>query len=108
MEKLVHIGVQRVLTSGQQSSAIKGIELLKDLQNICEDKLVILPGGGINTDNVSSFKKAGFKEIHFSATKLHKTLKSVKLTLNSPLFFDETNIAISNIDKIKEMINLVK
>ena len=108
IEKLVQIGVQRVLTSGQQSAAIEGIELLKSLQNICEDKMVILPGGGINNSNVASFKKAKFKEIHFSATKLHKTLKSVKLTLNSPLFYDETTIAISDFDKIKEIINLVK
>jgi len=108
IEKLVQIGVQRVLTSGQQTSAIKGIELLKNLQNICGDKLIILPGSGINSSNVSSFKKAGFKEVHFSATKLHRTLKSLKLTMNSPLFFDETKIAISNFDKIKEIIDLVK
>ena len=108
IEKLVDLGVQRVLTSGQEISAVSGLELLKILHQQCEDRLIILPGGGVNEENVVQFKNTGFKEIHFSATKLRRTLSTVKISMHSDRFFDETQIAISDFDQIKKMINLVK
>lgn len=108
VETLVKLGIQRVLTSGQEISAISGIRLLKKLHQQCGDRLIILPGGGINKENVLQFKAAGFKEVHFSATKLHKTLNTVKVSMHSDRFFDETKIAISDFDQIKKIINLVK
>jgi len=108
IETLVDLGVQRVLTSGQEISAVGGLKLLKILHQQYRDRLIILPGGGINKENILKFKNAGFKEVHFSATKLHRTLNTVKLSMHSDRFFDETQIAISDFDKIKQMINLVK
>lgn len=108
IEKLVDLGVQRVLTSGQEISAVSGLKLLKMLHQQCGDRLIILPGGGINEENIVQFKNAGFKEIHFSATKLRRTLNTVKNSMHSDHFFDEKQIAISDFDQIKKMINLVK
>ncbi len=108
IEKLIEIGVDRILTSGQQNAAIEGIHLLMELQNHTNNKLVILPGGGINSSNALEFKKAGFKEIHFSATKLHKTIDIPQVSMNSSHFFDETKLAISDISTISKIIDLVK
>ena len=108
IDKLIEIGVNRVLTSGQETSAVKGIELLKKLRQYCSEKLVILPGGGITIHNVLQFKNTGFKEVHFSATKLHRSISTVKVSMNSNRFFDETQIAISDITAIKEIASLVK
>jgi copper homeostasis protein len=108
IEKLIEIGVDRVLTSGQETTAIKGIHLLTKLQNEANNKLVILPGGGINSSNALEFKKAGFKEIHFSATKLHKTIAVPHVKMNSSHFFDETKLAISDVSTISSIIDLVK
>ncbi|MEM7085882.1 MAG: copper homeostasis protein CutC [Bacteroidota bacterium] len=66
---LLSSGVTRLLSSGQQSKAIEGIELLKTLKERARNKLQIMPGGGINTQNVVAFKEAGFQMIHFSATQ---------------------------------------
>lgn len=108
LEKLISLGVDRVLTSGQKEVAAKGINSLKKFNKQSDDKIVILPGGGININNIVQFKNAGFKEVHFSASKVHRTLDKVKLSLNSPLFLDETQIVVSDVDKITEIINLVK
>ena len=107
-ETLVELGIQRVLTSGQEISAVSGIRLLKKLHQQSGDRLIILPGGGINKENILKFKSAGFKEVHFSATKLNRTLKAIKISMHSDHFFDETQIAISDFNKIKKIINLVK
>ncbi|MFT5231735.1 MAG: copper homeostasis protein [Planctomycetota bacterium] len=63
---LEQLGVTRILSSGQKSKAIDGIETLKILLKISEG-IQLMPGSGINTDNALNFKEAGFEMIHFSA-----------------------------------------
>ena len=64
IEKLIEIGVDRVLTSGQKNKAIEGLDLLLELKNISKNRIKIIPGGGINKSNIVNFKS--FKEIHGS------------------------------------------
>lgn len=108
LEKLIEIKIDRILTSGQQSSAVKGLNLLKQLQEKAGQKLIILPGGGINSSNILEFKRAGFKEVHFSGIKLHKTHYKLKVSMNNDKLFNENQIVISNFKKIKEIVELVK
>ena len=108
LEKLKEMGVERILTSGQQSSAIEGLNLLEQMKEKAGQKLIILPGGGINRSNILQFKNAGFKEVHFSAVKLHKTNGRLKVSLNCDKLFRENQLVISDFNKIKEMVELVK
>ena len=73
LKKIMDLGFDRVLTSGQQLIATKGLALLVELLNIAKDELVIMPGGGINDQNCQVFFKEGFKEIHLSGRGLDKT-----------------------------------
>jgi len=67
LKKIMDLGFNRVLTSGQQPTAIAGLDLLVTLQNIAKDQVVIMPAAGINDQNCEQFFKEGFKEIHLSA-----------------------------------------
>ena len=62
IEKLIKMGVDRVLTSGQKEKAMDGLDLLKQLKNISKNRIKILPGSGINKSNIVNFES--FKEIH--------------------------------------------
>ena len=64
IENLINIGVDRVLTSGQKDKAIEGLDLIKKLKNISNNRIVIMPGSGISGSNIVNFKK--FDEIHGS------------------------------------------
>ncbi len=108
LEQLIDLDLDRILTSGQETNAGKGISLLEQLQNKAGDRLVILPGGGVTIASISEFKNANFKAVHFSATALHTTINAPKIAMNSARFFDETQIAISDLTKIQTMIDLVK
>jgi copper homeostasis protein len=68
LNELIGLGVDRVLTSGQESSAVDGLPLLMQLNEIARGRLTILPGGGINAKNAAVFKTKGFAEIHASAS----------------------------------------
>lgn len=80
LETLTTLGVHRILTSGQESVAEKGIELLKQLNNKANGKITIMPGSGINPNNANLFKEAGFNEIHGSASRLVNGQKISDLT----------------------------
>ncbi len=68
LETLVDLGVDRVLTSGQQPSAPEGIELIRELVELAAGRISIMPGRGINEANARDVvDKTGVKEIHFTA-----------------------------------------
>jgi copper homeostasis protein len=108
LQKLIDLKVNRLLSSGQKPSAIEGISLLKELQNHSNEKIEIMPGGGISLENALKFKEAGFKSIHFSATtKKQLLLQKPKVSMHSEAFFEEGIVATSNretIHKIKTLL----
>lgn len=70
LEQLIQLGADRILTSGQKSKAIQGIELLKILKKQGNNRIKILIGSGVNSENAISFKNAKFEEMHASASKV--------------------------------------
>jgi copper homeostasis protein len=61
------LGFTRILTSGLEATAKLGIENIKKMMNQTE-KLIIMPGSGLNTNNVQFIvDHTGCKEIHGSA-----------------------------------------
>ena len=101
--QLINIGTKRILTSGQESKAEKGLELLKQLNSIANNRIIILPGSGINSENVLLFKKYGFKEIHASASTIIKK-ETNKISMNSSEFLSDENKYYSDSNKIKAIL----
>lgn len=108
LEQLIDLGVTRVLTSGQNVSAEKGLEILKILKEQSKNRITILPGGGVSIDNAKLFKDAGFNEIHASLTKLNKVNEIPSIPMNSSKHFTETHVAISNSEKIKQLLKNIQ
>lgn len=108
LDTLINAGVTRILTSGKSTTAIDGMEHLKCLVEKANNKLIILPGGGINSENAFLFKQAGFKEIHCSASSIHYANELEAIPMNSPIFFDERIIVHSDSDKIKAILNRIR
>ena len=53
LEQLIGWGFQTVLTSGGAASAIAGADMLKKLLEQAQDRIQILPGGGIRSGNIA-------------------------------------------------------
>eukprot|EP01079_Euglenida_sp_SAG-EU17-18_P003842 gene3842-4227_t len=63
--------IERILTSGQQSTAREGACLLAELVTHAEGRIIIMPGGGISAANVSDLvRSTGVTEVHWSGMKL--------------------------------------
>lgn len=66
LEALITLGVDRVLTSGQEASVIEGLELIVELVKRAAGRIVVMPGGGITDRNVGRAVAAtGVTEVHF-------------------------------------------
>ncbi|HEY5690242.1 MAG TPA: copper homeostasis protein CutC [Cyclobacteriaceae bacterium] len=69
MEDCIEIGFDKILTSGQKPSAPEGVDLISELIMRARDRIVIVPGAGVNAATVAELvKQTSAKEIHFSAT----------------------------------------
>jgi len=68
MNDIVSIGFTRVLTSGGKSSALEGVTILKDCQSIFGKNIIIIPGGGIRSNNIAQIAtQTNCKEFHSAA-----------------------------------------
>ncbi len=106
IKNLEAIGIVRILTSGQETSAEKGLNNLIEFQK-ATSKITIMPGGGINKNNIKLFQENGLKEVHLSATSQTKTIEKPAISMNSNTHFDETQVAVSNIEHIKNCIEIL-
>ena len=76
LETLVELGVDRLLTSGQQRTAVEGIPVLRELIRQAAGRISIMPGGGIRPANAGDFLQLDIKEIHTgSRTKVASCMK---------------------------------
>jgi copper homeostasis protein len=82
VEALIALGVDRVLTSGQDASALEGLGLITALVRCAGDRIIVMPGGGITERNISRIlEQTGAREVHFSG----------RATVESPMAFRNSN-----------------
>lgn len=66
LEELIGMGVNRVLTSGQMPTAMEGAPLLAELVKQAGDRIIIMPGCGVNEHNIAELARVtGADEFHF-------------------------------------------
>ena len=65
LEDLVALGVERVLTSGQEATVWEGADLLAELVKLAGDRIIVIPGCGISERNFKRIReKIGAREYH--------------------------------------------
>lgn len=71
LETLIGLGIDRVLTSGQEPSVLEGLPLITELVKRAGSKIIVMPGGGITARNIEQIIAAAKpKELHFAALQL--------------------------------------
>jgi len=110
LSDLIDCGATRLLTSGAKQNAILGAPTIAQLVNEAGTDLIILPGGGLNPDNIIPFiELTRVKEVHFSAKKLVKSpaLMPPNISLTSYGDVDDTQWFESDRDLIKQMVEML-
>jgi copper homeostasis protein len=70
LEDIVALGCERVLSSGGMPSAIDGATALRALVGQAGERIVVMPGAGIDADNIATLRRVtGAREFHASAKR---------------------------------------
>lgn len=68
LEEIIAAGCERILTSGLKPSAPEGVQLIADLVRQANDRIAIMPGSGVRSDNIKWLaQQTGANEFHSSA-----------------------------------------
>lgn len=67
LEQIIALGCQRLLTSGQQSTAELGAEMIAQLIERAGGRIIVMPGAGIKPVNIAAIEAAT------AATEFHST-----------------------------------
>jgi copper homeostasis protein len=105
LDDLTELGIERVLTSGQESNVVEGVETLKKLVEKAGGKIIIMPGGGVNENNVSQIiALCGVKEIHGSAREKKESrmkFRNPKTTMSDSKNMPEYELMITSAARIR-------
>lgn len=68
LEQVIGCGCKRILTSGQVPNAFDGRELIRQLVQQADDRIIIMPGSGVRSHNIRELANfTGATELHSSA-----------------------------------------
>jgi copper homeostasis protein len=57
LDKIIECGFSTILTSGNVNNALEGLSSLKALASKANDKICIMPGGGVRANNIEILKE---------------------------------------------------
>ena len=98
LQEIIALGCDRILTSGQQPTAVQGIPMLKQLQMEADEHIIIMPGCGINPTNIQQIaNETGTKEFHLSG----------RTNVNSRMRFRNPNVSMGGTVHIDEYVQQV-
>jgi copper homeostasis protein len=109
LEDIIELGCERILTSGGKTTAIEGAVTLANLIKKADGRIVIMPGSGINENNVADLiRYTGVKEIHLSA---RSRVQSKMTYINDHIIMGDKNgneyvIDVTDFKRVQQIVNL--
>jgi copper homeostasis protein len=108
LERLIELGVDRVLTSGQEPTVWEGVDLIADLVRRASRRIVIMPGGGITERNVGRIVAAtGVTEVHFGCatpTEGRMVFRNARVFMGGTLRPPEYTLELTQADDVARII----
>jgi copper homeostasis protein len=106
LNDVIATGADRILTSGQKSKAGEGIPLLKELVALAGNRIIVMPGSGVNINSIAGIAQTGAKEFHMSGLTVepsHMRYWKEGLHLNGELPNDN-ELQVSSVEAIGQVI----
>ncbi|HEY6978510.1 MAG TPA: copper homeostasis protein CutC [Chitinophagaceae bacterium] len=100
LEEIIICGCQRILTSGQAPNAIDGKELLRQLIERADERIVIMPGSGVRSNNIAEL--AAYTHAHEFHSSARKVIPSQMKFIQKSMKENVENILV-DIEEIKTM-----
>ncbi len=112
LRQLLELPFDRLLTSGQQATAVAGLSLLRELIHNSEGRIRVMPGSGVRPENVRQIvETTGAQEIHFSASELvsgSSVFLRSEVPLSAPTMPPEGYRRITSVDCVRAIREAVQ
>jgi copper homeostasis protein len=108
LEDIIELGCERVLTSGGELAAIKGAVVIAELIELAKGRIIVMPGAGISTGNISRLiQTTGATEFHASAKRpLESKMQFKNMRLNMGSSVDDFNYELTDSEMVSSLIKL--
>jgi copper homeostasis protein len=104
LEQIIDLGCRRILTSGQRPNVDRGREMLRTLVDAAGDRITIMPGSGVRSNNVLELARfTGATAFHSSARSSHPTTMKY---INSSMDEDLASVSI-DAEEVSELRRLL-
>ena len=110
LEAVIRTGAVRILTSGQENSALDGAELLTQLVKKAAGRIDLMAGSGVNVMNAVQLVQTGVQALHLTgkaARKGQMIYQKEGVSMASVLPTDEYEIIYSDALKIRSVVEAV-
>jgi copper homeostasis protein len=105
LEEIITCGCERILTSGQQSAAPEGTELLAKLVQQAGGRITIMAGAGVRSNNIEALiDGTGATEFHTSA----RIVAPDPVTFRNAAILDAGPWYIANEEELKMILAILK
>jgi copper homeostasis protein len=112
LETLIGLGVDRILTSGQEPSALEGLDLIADLVKAAGDRVIIMPGGGITERNIERIVAgSGAREIHvYAPMTLEGRMKyrNPRVFMGGELRPPEYTLSVTDPNRVRALVGAIR
>lgn len=108
LDTLIGLGIERLLTSGQAQSALRGAATIAALVRQAGGRITIMAGGGINEANAARVvNETGVTEIHVGATGFLESAMEFRrdhVFMGKPYQPDEYRRVETDAERVREII----
>lgn len=108
LEDIIALGCDRILTSGQQPTALEGMPLIRQLVEQARGRIVIMPGAGINPENIGLIAETtGATEFHFSGRRAVESpmqYRNPQVSMGGTVHVDEYSRMVTDPELVKAAI----
>jgi copper homeostasis protein len=112
LEDVIASGASRLLTSGQKNKAEQGSQLISQLVTQAGDRIIIMPGGGINDSNIAGIANVtGAKEFHLTGRKVIESkmiFRRQGISMGGAPGNSEFSGMVADQEKIRRIIYILK
>ena len=112
LETLIELGVERVLTSGQEATAFEGLETIAELIEIAGERIIVMGCGNLNKRNVKKFvEMTKVREVHltgFAEEASKMRFRNERVFMGGTLRPPEFSIKVTSSEIIRNVCNQLK
>ena len=112
LEDVISTGADHLLTSGHKNMAQDGTALIHDLIHRAGDRLIIMPGGGLNESNIARIaRETDAREFHLTARRIVESgmiFRRKDIFMGGMQGIPEFSRNIADPDRIINIINILK